>query len=136
MSDVNMFEMASRMKVRFTGSFKGMATVDDLWDLPLETLNAMAQGLHKTIKETGEVDFLNNKPNKTDAETQLKFDLVVYVIKTRQAEQEAKDAKRKDLAAARAEKEVLMNALVNKRNAAIDTLSEEEILKKLEALPV
>ncbi len=44
-----MFEKASRLKLRIATAM-GQLTVEDLWDLNLATLNAIAKGLNKQLK--------------------------------------------------------------------------------------
>lgn len=88
----NMFEQASRQKLRFDTGV-GLLTVEDLWALPLSTTNnkpnldAIAVELNKALKGTEE-SFVSNK--KKDAILQLKFDLVKHIIDTRMQEIDAK----------------------------------------------
>jgi hypothetical protein len=55
-SENNLFEKASRLKLRFS-SPAGLLTVEDLWDLPLSAqakvanLDDIAKGLNKTLEQ-------------------------------------------------------------------------------------
>lgn len=89
MSNINIFEQASRIKLRFETS-KGMLSVEDLWSLPLTSetgkvnLDDLARSYHIQLKEANEVSFV--RPAKKNAELQLAFDLVKYVIEVKMAE--------------------------------------------------
>lgn len=91
----NLFEQAVRKKIRYT-STRGPLTVEDLWDLPLTSksdrpnLDAIAVELHDLIEAQGTKSFV--KTAKKDEILQLKFDIVKYVIETKEAENEAKVA--------------------------------------------
>lgn len=131
-----MFEQAVRQKVRFD-SPKGLLSVEDLWDLPLTSatgkanLDDIALGLNQQLKNTAEiVSFVDDDKAKPDAVIQLKFNLVKHIIDTRKRENSEELARRD-----RAEtKQRLLAALAKKREAAVDTMSEEDLLKKIAEL--
>lgn len=98
MSDI--FEIAARRKLRFDTP-KGPLTVEDLWSLPLErgvaNLEDIAKGLHGLLKSDADVSFVR-KEKKADPTVQLKFDIVVHIINTRVAEDEARATREADAA--------------------------------------
>lgn len=132
---MNIFEAASRMKLRFETQ-KGLVNVEDLWDLPLTSatgrvcLDRIAMDLHKQLRTTAEVVSFVDDRAVSDPTVQLRFDIVKHVIDQRKKENaEAAAAK------TRAEtKQQLLAALANKKERAINELSEEELLKKLAEL--
>ena len=58
---MNIFEYAVRNKVRFP--FKGMISVEDLWDLSLTNLDSIYKTLNKQIKQNDEESLLSTKTN-------------------------------------------------------------------------
>lgn len=123
-----MFEMAVRQKSRWSTP-RGMATVEDLFDMTLPMLNQIAKDLNKKIKEIGEEDFLGE--NKVeDVKLRNEFDIVVYIINTKKKEKELRD----NIAARKAEKERLLEILNKKQNESLNSLSEEELKKRIEEL--
>ena len=79
---VNIFEQASRWKLRFVLQSKDSKytnlTCDDLWDLTLDQLNVMAKKLNRELKLAGEESFISEiKGNKY---LELCFTIVKYVI--------------------------------------------------------
>lgn len=123
-----MFEEASRLKLRFSTT-KGMVSVEDLWDLPLTRLNEMAKSLNKQIKSSDEEDFLDVS-STVDKTTKLKFDVVLHVLNTKKAENEAASNARKK----KEEKERLLEILARKQEQSLEQLTEEELLAKLSSL--
>lgn len=103
---VNIFEKASRIKLRFDTPI-GNLGVEDLWTLPLSSTNgkpnldSIAVALSKSLKGT-EDSFVSN--TKRDELLQLKFDVVKHMIdtlmreKTEKTEQVQRDAKRQRIA--------------------------------------
>lgn len=93
MTESNMFEQASRMKVRFNTT-KGSLSVEDLWDLPLVSksvsLDQIARDLYRELRETSEVSFVLEKTKETE-EIELKFNLVKHIIDVKLAERKAKE---------------------------------------------
>ena len=123
-----MFEKASRKKLRFV-SDKGLLTAEDLWDLNLNQLNTIAKKLNKDLKNAAEEDFLEGA-GKEDTLLKLSFDIVLHVLNTKKEEAE----KRKTAAEKKAEKEKLLDMLDKKKNQSLESLSEEELKKKIEEL--
>ena len=123
-----MFEKCSRKKLRFV-SDKGLLTAEDLWDLNLNQLNAIAKKLNKDLKNAAEEDFLEGA-GKEDTLLKLSFDIVLHVLNTKKEEAE----KRKTAAEKKAEKEKLLDMLDKKKNQSLESLSEEELKKKIEEL--
>lgn len=55
-----MFEKATRIKLRF--DFKGQITTEDLWDIPVKSLNTMYSDMSKELKQNdNENGFLSKK---------------------------------------------------------------------------
>lgn len=89
---MNMFEQATKMKLRFETS-KGPISVEDLWDLPLEktngiSLDSLAIACNRKLKETSEESFVAKRTegNETD---QLRMDILKHIIGYRLEQKEA-----------------------------------------------
>lgn len=122
-----MFEKAIRRKIRFASN-KGMLTTEDLWDLSLGSLNNLAKSLNKQIKASEEEDFLATRT--VDDDLKLGFDVVLHVLNTKKAEQEAREA----AADKAAKKAKLLEILERKQDSSLEAMSEEEIKAQLSAL--
>lgn len=129
-----MFEKATRQKLRFFTD-KGQLTVEDLWDLPLESstgrvnLDTLCVDLLKQLNTSDTVSFV--KPGrKSNATIQLKFDIVKHVIEVRLAENAAAN-----LARSNAEKkQELLAVVANRQRDDLQKLTTEDLLKQIEAL--
>lgn len=126
METINMFEQASRLKLRFKAS-NGLISTEDLWDLPLSQLDVIAKGLRKELREADD-SFIEE--SKTDVKLELRFEIVKYVITTKIAERDARAAQR-DKAARRQQ---LLEALEGKKAESLKNMSVEDIEKELKAL--
>jgi hypothetical protein len=123
-----MFEKASRLQLRFPTS-KGNATVEDLWMLPLTKLNLIAKDLNKEIKAVEEEDFLEEK-SSADVALKLKFDIVLHIIKTKQAENKALiEASKKA-----EKKQELLDLLDAKEKEAMKDMSVDDIRAEIAKL--
>jgi hypothetical protein len=115
-----MFEQASRLKLRFETA-KGYLSVEDLWDLPLRSLNTLAIALHHQLKNEN-VSFLDDD-QKPDPIVQLRFDVARHVIEVRK-----EDKRRADQARERAEtKQKLLGIVARKEDAELEGKSVEEL---------
>ena len=116
-----MFEQATRMKLRFP-SIQGTLTVEDLWEIPLEsksanraTLNSIAVYVNQDLEASGEVNFVrpNAKPNATRV---LQLDILKHIIKVRQDDAKAV----KDKAAIKANNQKIMAIIERKGDKALE----------------
>lgn len=136
MSEQNIFEQASRLKLRFRTAAHGLAHMDDLWDLPLiakttgTDLNSCAVFAHQEVKEHEEISFVSTKPSKAREVAQLKLDVVKHIIGVKQAELEAK----KDALRRQNERARLQGLLEQKQEDKDKALTEEELQTRLRAL--
>ena len=122
-----MFEKAARLKLRFD-STKGQLTAEDLWDLSLIQLNTMAINLLNQKKRES-VSFIE-PAGEVDPKVTLAFDIVVYVIKTRQEE----SARARLLQDRAGKKQKLLSILADKEESALTELSPDELRKMIEGL--
>ena len=125
---MNIFEEATRAKLRFKTT-SGNATVEDLWDLSLTKLDAVAKHYNKQVKESGEESFITTT-SKTNTIAKLKFDIVLHVINVKIAERdEAKQAADK-----KAQKEKIMRLITDKQDEELKGKTIDELQKELAAL--
>lgn len=115
-----MFEQATRMKLRF--EHKGVCSVEDLWDLPLEDLDEMYRVLNRQLKETKEDSLLGQK-EETDKILDLKVEILKHIVKVRLDEQKA----REDDSLRRARKQQLMEIIARKQDEELEGKSIEEL---------
>lgn len=134
MSEVNLFEAASRKQLRFTSS-KGLLTVEHLWLLPLtsangDSLDKLAMAANRELRELAEDSFVESKPNPRKAELTLQLDILKHVIGVKQAENAAKlaDTQRKTQIAQ------IEAALAEKQGDALKGMSAEDLEQKLKDL--
>lgn len=128
-----MFEKATRLKLRFP-SAAGMLSVEDLWDLPLQStrrvdLDSIAKTVNKALKEVSEESFV---APVTEQNTELAFqlDILKHIIKVKMDEADAaKTAKEK------AEKKAhILSLMAEKQDEVLKGKSLEELQKELESL--
>lgn len=129
-----MFEKASRLKLRFE-SAKGHLTTEDLWDLPLTSgtgkanLDDIAKALHRDLKESDEISFVT-PASTTNVVVQLKFEIVKHVIDVRIIERDQAAE-----AASRAEKkQKILSLIAHKQDEAMAGSSLEELQKLADSL--
>lgn len=127
----NIFEQASRLKLRFETT-KGLLSVEDLWQLSLQSLDTIAKAVNRKLKEVAEESFIPTpiRTNSASAELQLKLDLLKHVITTLDAETKAKLARSKR----QADLAQLRQLAAAKTNEALASQSLEDILKKISEL--
>lgn len=132
---MNMFELASRTKLRFN-THKGDLTVEQVWDLPLTSeknlsLNGIGMGLQRAMREMGEDSLIQTTAKNPEREkAALCLDIVKHMITVKQAENEAARA----AVEKKAEKQKLLELLEVKQHQKLANMSEDEIRQRLEAL--
>lgn len=128
MSDVSIFEAASRMKLRFQTA-KGLVSTEDLWSLPLTKLDEIAVEINGKIKATATGSFLTPKTNP-DAELSLALEVLIYIMTKRQAE----NAAVRDLEKRKLEKQKLLNLIDQKKDEKLAGLTLEELTNMANSL--
>lgn len=120
----NIFEMATRNKYRFP--YKGMISVEDLWDLNQTQLDSIYKALNKEVKANQE-DSLMFSQTQTDLDLQAKIEIVRHIYTTKE-----QDAARSAAAAENAEKKRrILEILEQKQEDSLKNKSEDELLKML-----
>lgn len=126
MTITNIFEAATKGKYRFP--FKGMISVEDLWDLKLQDLDSVFKSLNKQKKQNDEESLLQVKTAE-DQELENKIQIVKYIVKFKQEEIEerlqAKDKKEYN--------QKLLELIERKQNEELAGKSIEELQAMLKA---
>jgi hypothetical protein len=132
---MNIFEVASRAAFRFATP-AGHLSVEDLWDLPLQSragkanLDDIAKSLHRELKQSADdISFVAEK-NADNSDTQIKFDVVKRVIEVRLEEKKARD----EAADRASKKQHLLELIAKKEDQRVADLPIEELKKMVENL--
>ena len=122
---INLFEIASKQKLRFTTT-KGLLSTEDLWDLPLTTLNDLAQFLNKQVKEAGEESFIEVKSYANEKLDNM-FEIVKHIIKVKLAERETLKVAKENAT----KKAQILELIHQKKNESLASMPVEELEKML-----
>jgi acyl-CoA reductase-like NAD-dependent aldehyde dehydrogenase len=126
---INMFELATRKKFRFP--FKGMISVEDLWDLSVKNLDTVFKALNAEAKQANEESLLAVKSDE-DTILEAKIAIVKHIVNVKQAE----EAEKVRAAANRAQARRIQELIANKQDEALQGKSIEELQAMLSALDV
>ena len=122
-----MFEIATRTKMRFP--FRGMVSVEDLWDLSVIDLDSVFKTLNAQVKQTQEESLLATK-TKEDETLSIQIEIVKHIVKTKL--DEAETAKqRKEI---KERKQKLMEMIAEKKDEALRNASVDELQAMLDNL--
>ena len=127
MTTKNLFESATRSKMRFT--FKGMISVEDLWDLSLTNLDSVFKTLNAEVKKFEEESLLHTK-SKEDEEISNKIEIVKYIVNVKLNEKKKRE---NDIKNAKT-RQKLLEIKAKRQNAALENMSDEELDKALAEL--
>lgn len=78
---MSIYKKASKQKLRVQTAV-GNLSVEQLWDLEVEQLDALAVSLEEEYKSSGKKSFLTVS-SKKDKEAKLKFDIVLDILQTK-----------------------------------------------------
>jgi hypothetical protein len=127
---MNIFEQASRLQLRWE-SPKGLLTVEDLWTLPLSSVNkdkanldAIAVALYRKTRDGAEtISFVNPMTDPDKGEDQLRLEIARHIITVRQEENRiAADAKKRSET-----KQRVLEIIAQKEGEALSGKSIEEL---------
>lgn len=123
----NIFEYAVRNKIRFP--FKGMISVEDMWDLSLSNLDSIYKTLNKQVKQSEEESLLSTK-TAVDTELEVQIAIVKHIVSVKLAEKEAAER----ASAKKAQKQKIMSIIATKENEALHNSSIDDLKKMLSEL--
>ena len=123
----NIFEYAVRNKVRFP--FKGMISVEDLWDLSLTNLDSIYKTLNKQIKQSEEESLLDAKAN-VDTELEVQVAIIKHIVSVKLSEKEAAEK----AYAKKEQKQKIMSIIAAKENEELQNSSIDDLKKMLDEL--
>ena len=132
---MNMFEQATRLKLRFAVGTRVNLTVENLWDLPLtnvkgEDLDHIAIELQEKLSTNEKSFVVQQSKNKETQLNQLKFDIVKYIIDVRLEEQKVANLERQRAQEISTLKELQKQAKIRD----LQNLSGEEIEERIKSL--
>ena len=123
----NLFEIATRNRYRF--NYKGVMTVEDLWSLRVEDLDAIFKMLNRQ-KKTADEDSLLATKSAEDQDLANKIDIVRYIVSVKLAEA----AERVSAAEKKAQRDKIMEIVAKKKDKALEDMGIDYLMKKLKEL--
>ena len=132
---MNMFEQATRLKLRFAVGTRVNLTVENLWDLPLtnvkgEDLDHIAIELQEQLSTNEKSFVVQQSKTKETQVNQLKFDIVKHIIDVRLEEQKVANLERQRAQEITTLKELQKQAKIRD----LQNLSSEEIEERIKSL--
>ena len=117
---MDIFKYAVKNKLRF--NYKGVCTVEDLYDIPLTSLDRMYGELKKQQKGFGE-DSLLNKKSSEEKEVGIKIEIIENIVADRLADID----KAKKVQQTRERNRRIAQIIADKEDAALNDMSLEDL---------
>ena len=116
----DLFKIAAKKKYRF--NYRGVISVEDLWDLDVEALDSIYKNLKKQQKTSQEESLLETV-SKEDKEINNKIEIIKIIVSDKLA------AKEKAIKAAekRIQNQKILEIMADKKDAALKEKSIEEL---------
>lgn len=127
MTTENLFEMATRNKLRFT-STKGELSVEDLWDLSDKDLDVVYKNLKDQEAKSSEESLLDDA--NVDPKLTAAIGIVKYIFTTKRNERLAE----KERINKKLTQRKYIDALSKKQDEAIEKMSEAELRAMIDSL--
>ena len=120
----NIFEFAARNKIRFP--YKGLITVEDLFDLSLTNLDSIYKTLNKQVKQSEEESLLSTKAS-VDTELEVQIAIVKHIVSVKLDEAEKTKKAREN----KEKEQKIMSILAARSDKALENASDEDLQKML-----
>ena len=127
MTTENLFEMATRNKMRFP-STKGELSVEDLWDLSDKDLDVVYKNLKDQEVKSSEESLLDDA--NVDPKLTAAIGIVKYIFTTKRNERLAE----KERINKKLTQQKYIDALSKKQDEAIEKMSEAELRAMIDSL--
>ena len=130
----DIFKQATKLKLRFS-SVRGDLTIEDLWDLPLTSksnlsLDGVGKPIQKALRESDEDSLVDVPTTSKNELNSLRLAIIKEIISVKQEE----NLINQNQAAIESQKALLKQALASKKVDEINSLSVEEIEKRLASM--
>ncbi len=127
MENKNIFEVATRAKFRF--SFRGLISVEDLWDLSLENLDSIFKNLNSQVKASKEDSLLQTKSEANETLDTM-IEIVKHIVSVKLAENEVRAKIREK----REQKQKILAIMSEKQDEELHSKTVEELSAMLDNL--
>lgn len=117
---MDIFKYAVKNKLRF--NYKGLCTIEDLYDIPLSDLDGMYGALKRRQKNFG-VDSLLNKKSSEEKEVGIKIEIIETIVRDRLADQ----AKATKAQQTREKNRRIAEIIADKEDAALHDMSLDDL---------
>ena len=124
---MNLFETATRNKYRY--NYKGLISVEDLWDLSLEKLDAIFKELNSKLKEEKEESLLDTK-TKEKEKLENKVKIIKYIVETKQKEKRKREKQKEN----KAKRQRIMKIIREKKDKQLENKNVDELEEMLDDL--
>lgn len=124
---MNIFEKATREKTRFC--FKGLVSVEELWDLSLEYLDSLWCELESELEKLPKKSLLATNTKQRD-EIEFKQEIIKHIVETKKAEKLVNEQSKANAA----KKQMVLDIIEQKKNEDLKSMSLEELTKLAESL--
>lgn len=124
---MNVFEYATRNKVRFP--YKGLISVEDLWDLSVTELDKIYKTLNTQVKQTQEESLLETK-TEVDELLENQIEIVKHIVAVKLREQKAKERE----ADKAAQRQKIMAIIAKKQDESLENASIDDLQMMLNSL--
>lgn len=122
---MDIFKIASQLRLRFQTP-KGELSTEQLWSLSLEELDSLAVSLETQHKESGKKSFIHKSTDK-DRVAKLRFDVVLDILTTKVAQEEAAS----EALEIKAHNEKILGLIADKKDQQLANKSVAELTKQL-----
>jgi hypothetical protein len=121
---MDLFMKATRWKTRFQSPRHGQVSTEDLWDLPMKDLEAIAQGINKKVEAGGKTSFFSEESPSADHKEAV---FMLEIVKAVGAQRLADKERAEKAAETRAKKERLLSLIEKKQDEELEGKSLEEL---------
>lgn len=126
-TSATLFEYATRNKVRFP--YKGVITVEDLWDLPVTALDSIYKTLNSKLENSSQKSLLSTASDE-DELTRTQIKIVEYIFSVKSDEANAREREREN----KVKREKIAEILAARQDESLRNASNEELQKMLDEL--
>ena len=123
----NIFEYATRNKVRF--SYRGLISVEDLWDLSVNELDKIYKELNRLAKQSQEESLLAVKSDVEEG-LEVRISIVKHIVYVKLADIAAIEK----ASAKKEQKQKIMAIMAKKQDESLENASMEDLQKMLDTL--